>query len=212
MDIDFTELDYSKMMANPMVVPAKKSPEDVYEIFKRYEEFLVPTPDLDRKKLFRYLPLVYDKNSPLHDVISDIKKLKGKAADLAGFKKNDDGRFLSSVEALLDCTNRDTNKMIIRYVLAHKNAKYSEYCILREAHFKTSVNVLEDPDSKVLQTFKTLTKEIDEARQDILSKDNNKNLEQDFEEYYFNDKLMLRPEDVAIRRMQIQEERDAKKG
>lgn len=199
-EIDFSELDYSKMMCNVMAVPEKKNPETEFEIFRKYDEFLQPTPELDRKKLFRYIPLVYDKNSPLHQVISDVKKVKGKAAELAGFKLQEDGNFMKHVIELLECNNKEVNKMIIRYVTLHKSAKYHEYVVLREAHTKLSVDVVLDPaKTNLVATFQSVGEKVDKVQQELLSGDNNVNLEDNLNDYYFENELRLRPEHIAKR-------------
>jgi hypothetical protein len=198
-EIDYSELDYSKMICNPMAVPPKKSPEDHYDIFQQYREFTTPTFDLDRSKLFRYIPLVYDKNSPLHVVIDDIKKLKGKAAELAGFKKID-GKYLESVEKLLTGQHKEANYMIIRYVVLHKSKQWHRFCILNEVFEHTSERLLRDPSKSDLQNFESLSEQIDTVKQDLLSKDNSSKLEEDMYSYYFDDKLKLKPEDIALNR------------
>ncbi|HMG14780.1 MAG TPA: hypothetical protein VK590_05010, partial [Saprospiraceae bacterium] len=196
-EIDFDELDYTKMMCNVRSIAIKKSPETEFDIFKKYKEFLVETPEIDRKKLFRYFPLVYDKNSPLHQVIQDIKRLKGKAAELAGFKIQADGNFMGHVMELMECNNRTVNQMIIRYVILHKSAKYHEMVVLREALAKLSVNVVENPTDKDLKNFQVVGERVDNVQQELLSGDNNEHLQSDLFEYYFEDQLQLRPEDVA---------------
>lgn len=199
-EIDFTELDYSKMICNPMAVPPKKSPEDHYELFQQYKEFTEPTFDLDRSKLFRYIPLVYDKNSPLHLVIDDIKKLKGKAAELAGYKKDNNGKYFEAVEKLITGQHTQANYMIIRYVILHKSKQWHRFCILNEVFEHTSERLLRDPSKNDLQNFESLSEQIDTVKQDLLSKDNSRKLEEDMYEYYFDDKLKLKPEDIALNR------------
>jgi hypothetical protein len=198
-EIDFSELDYSKMICNPMVVPPKKSPEDFYEIFQQYKEFTEVTIDLDKNKLFRYIPLVYDKNSPLHLVIEDIKKLKGKAAELAGYRKIE-GKYVEAVERLITGQHQLANFMIIRYVTLHKSKQWHRFCILNEVFDITSEKLLREPSKSDLQSFETLSEQIDTIKQDLLSKDNSKKLDEDMYEYYFSDKLRLRPEDIALNR------------
>lgn len=183
-----------------MAVPPKKSPEDHYELFQQYKEFTEPTFDLDRSKLFRYIPLVYDKNSPLHLVIDDIKKLKGKAAELAGYKKDNNGKYFEAVEKLLTGQHTQANYMIIRYVILHKSKQWHRFCILNEVFEHTSERLLRDPSKNDLQNFESLSEQIDTVKQDLLSKDNSRKLEEDMYEYYFDDKLKLKPEDIALNR------------
>lgn len=204
--IDFDDLDYTKMMCNVMSVPASKSAEDEFDIFKKYKEFLQPTKGIDRKKLFRYIPLVYDKHSPLHAVIPDIKKLKGKAAELAGFKPQEDGSFLKNVIQVLGCDNQEVNEMIVRYSILHKSAKYHQYVVLREAQVKLSVSIISNPNKANVESFNDVSERVDTAQQEILSGDNNKKLEDSFNEYYFESELQLRPEDFAGKIRQAQEE------
>jgi hypothetical protein len=197
MSIDWKSLDYSKMICNPMVVPDKKSPEDHYEIFKRYREFIQPTPSLNRAKLFRYIPLVYDKNSPLREHIEDIKKLKGKAAELAGFKRTND-RYPEQVEMMIACRNQTVNSMIIRYVTLHKNKLFHRYVVLSEMYDNMSIRLLDSQANKSeIEAFGSLGDQIDEITQELLSKDTD--LQESFEEYYLENQLRLRPEDIAER-------------
>lgn len=199
-EIDYAELDYDKMVANPMVVPIKKSPAEVYDIFNKYKEFLEETPELDKKKLFRYIPLVYDKNSPLHSVLPDIKKIKTKAAELAGFKKDEEGRFLKPIEDMITCLNHTVNTMIVRYVVYHKSARYEDMVILSEARSKLSAGLLNNPSDRDIKNFQSLGTQLDEIKQDLLSGDTNKKIQEDLMQYYFEDKLELRPEDIAKNR------------
>lgn len=203
-EIDYLELDYGKMICNPMVVPVKKCPSEVYEFFRIYKEYdadrIAEIPDIDKRKLFRYIPLVYDKNSPLRTVLSDLKKIKTKAAELAGFKKDDNGRFLKPIEEVIVCNNRVANAMIVRYLLEHKSAKYHEMVILSEVHAKLAVNVLEAPNDKDIKNFQAVGAQLDEIRQDLLGGDSSHKLQEDLLQYYFEDKLQLRPEDIARKR------------
>lgn len=198
-EIDFSELDYSRMICNPMAVPQKASPEDVYDILQQHKEFLEPTPHLRRECLFRYIPLVYDKNSPLHNHIDDIKKLKGKAAELAGFKKVE-GRYLEHVEKVITGQDSIVNYMIIRYVTLHKSKLWHRWCILNEVLESTSERLMRDANKDDLKNFETLSNQIDEIKQELLSNDNSLQLIDDMYEYYFEDKLKLRPEDIARNR------------
>jgi hypothetical protein len=197
MSIDWKSLDYTKMICNPMVVPEKKSPEEHYEIFKRYQEFIQDTPGINRKALFRYIPLVYDKNSPLREHIDDIRKLKGKAAELAGFRRTND-RYSEQIEIAIACKNSTVNSMIIRYVTLHKNKLYHRYVVLNEMYDNMSIRLLESQASKSeIEAFGSLGDQIDEITQELLSKD--VDLQESFEEYYLENQLRLRPEDIAER-------------
>ncbi len=208
MTIDFDELSYDRMIVNVMSVPIGKSPQDSYEVLQKYDEFYISPefwtshPGLKKEKVFRYFPLVYDKNSPLKDVIENIKQIKGKAAELAGFKKNESGKYNEDVEALMSCQLTEINKMFIRYITLHKSALYHRYAILSEVYDNLSEKLLRTQDTKDVKTFDETGDKLDTIKQDLLSGDNSKKLEDDLNEYYFADRLALRPEDIAAKRQE----------
>lgn len=207
--IDFSELSFDGVFLNPMVVPVKKSPADYYPTWKQYAEFLPANfPHLNgvfMNKLLRYIPLVYAQKSPLHTVLSDIKKIKGAAAELAGFKRDEDGNFTKEVFSILQCRDNAVNKMIVRYIMIHKSGKYHEYAILREAHYNLGVRIVEEPDDKDIKNFKGLSIQLDDLSQTILGGDTSHKLHEDMYEYYLEDRLKLRPEDIARNRKEGKE-------
>lgn len=199
MDIDFSSLDWGKMMANTYAIPPKKDPRVEYkEVFRFPEYYPEAFPSADIVKTLRYIAMVYDKNSPLHQVFNDIKKVKTHAAELAGFIRQEDGRFLSNVEEILSCRNEAVNKMIVRYAITHKNALYSKFILYSELHTFEMEKLLAGAGGK-LSDFDMLSKNLDQTRQELLSQDNSIKLHEDFMSFYFEDKLLLRPEDIARR-------------
>jgi hypothetical protein len=200
--IDVSDLDFSQVFLNPFAVPEKKNPEDHYQEWKQYKEFLAETPEISRAKLFRYIPLVYSQKTPLNKIYDTIEKVKGAAAEIAGFFKSEDGKYHEAVEMLLTCSDPTYNAMILRYITLHKQSKYHEICVLKEAHFKLGVKVLEDPNGKDLSNFTQLGGTIDELTTSLFNNDNTENLKNDMNAYYLSDKLMLRPEDIAKKRKQ----------
>lgn len=198
--IDVSEFDFSQIYLNPMVVPQKRSPEQYYSEWLEYKEFLAPTPEINRNKLFRYIPLVYSQKTPLSKVYQTINKVKAAAADIVGFYKNEKGKYLTSVEMLLTCSNPIYNAMILRYITLHKQSKYQEICVLKEAHFKLGLKVLEDANGTDLNAFSKLGNMIDELSVTLLNEDTSLKLKEDMNVFYLKDKLRLRPEDIAISR------------
>lgn len=199
MAVDFAELDYSDIFLNPMVVPAKQDPTTYYKEWREYPEFRAETPNIDRKKLFRYIPLVYGKSSPLHGVLNTIEKVKAKAAELSGFSKIE-GKYLTSVEDLMTCKDPVLNAMILRYITLHRQSKYHEFCVFKEVHFKLGLSIIEDPDSKDLKNYQDLGERIDDMLTSMFNTDTNKNLKDDMHLFYIEDRIRLRPEDIAEKR------------
>ncbi|MDU9793817.1 hypothetical protein RGC27_08235, partial [Helicobacter pylori] len=61
-------------------------------------------------------------------------------------------------------------------------------------------NVLENPTDKDIRNFQMLGTQLDGIKQELLSGDKNLKLQEDLMQYYFEDKLELRPEDIARKR------------
>lgn len=197
MDVDFNELDCSQMMVDVSTVPIKKDLREAYKDFYSFPEYWTDLHDIDIRKVLRYIALVYDQKSPLNYVTTDIKKLKAKAADLAGFIKQEDGRYLSNVEAVLVCQNREVNKMIVRYVLQHRNALYERYVLYSGLYQNQMEAMIAGEKVSKLSDFDALGDKLDEIRQQLFNQDKSKPLQDELQAFYFEDRLLLRPEDIA---------------
>jgi len=195
-EIDLDSLDWSKMVANTYRLQPRQDARDLFPIIFAYKEFHEKLHDIDTLKVLKYIPLVYDKNSPLHKEYPELNKLKIKAADIAGFIRQDNGKFLSNVEEMLDGSNEIVNKMIIRYCLLQKSALYTRYVVLNEVYAREINGLLQGKKSKI-EEFTKIADELDNVRQQLLSKDTSEKLKTDFEKFYFDDQLKLRPEDIA---------------
>ena len=203
MEIDFSELDYSQMLVNVSLLKPKQDPRSVFSDIFSFPEYWEDTEDVDVKKTLKYIPLAYDKNSPLHKHYSDLRKLKVKAAELAGFIKQDDGRFLSNVENVLLCGNRIVNKMIIRYCIQHKNMLYVKYVMYQQLYFTQMEQLLAGEKSGKVSEFDSIGDKIDEIRNQLFNQDKSQKLNSELEAFYFEDKLLLRPEDIARKLQEI---------
>jgi hypothetical protein len=197
MEIDFSSLDYSAMMVDTFGLQPKQDPRVVYPESFAFSEYYEDTHDVDIKKVLRYIPLVYDRNSPLHKIYTDLRKLKIKAADLAGFIRQEDGKFLSNVEAVLMCANTVVNKMIIRYVTQHKNALYVRFVMYNELYLTNMEAMLAGKTNGKVSDFDALGDKLDEIRQQLFSQDKSPKLHEDLQQFYFDDRLFLKPEDIA---------------
>jgi hypothetical protein len=198
MEILLKELDCSRMLVN---VSKLKPSQDIKkahpEIFANHIEFALVPDGLNSQYLFRYLCLVYDKNSPLREMFpEDINRMKSTAAQLSGFKKNDSGRFNTVMEEIFVCRNHDINKMIVKYSILSRSTMYVQYVVLSEVYQKESLNLLSGAKTKI-DDFQKIGSELEIVRTEILNQDNNARLEASFVEFYIKDKLELRPEDIA---------------
>jgi len=198
MELDFDNLSWDKMLADTYNIKPKQDPRVLYESVFSFKEYHEDLQDVDVRKFLRFIPMCYDKNSPLRQHITETNRLKIKAADLAGFVRQEDGRFLSNVESVLAGESEIANRMIIRYVTQHKNSLYTRFVMYQEL-YENEMQKLRSGEKGVakISEFDTLGDRLDEIRQELFSQDNNQKLHQDFIQFYFEDKLLLRPEDIA---------------
>jgi hypothetical protein len=176
----------------------KQDPRVLFKNVFNFKEYYEELNEVDVLKFLRFIPMAYDKNSPLRSHFTETTRLKIKAADLAGFVRQDDGRFLSNVENVLNGGNEIANRMIIRYVVQHKNSLYTRFVMYQEL-YENEMHKLRSGEKGAakISEFDTLGDKLDEIRQELFSQDNNIKLQNDFHQFYFEDKLLLRPEDIA---------------
>jgi hypothetical protein len=198
MELDFDSLNWSSMMVDSYNIKPKQDLRKLFPGVFNFKEYYEELNDVDVTKFLRFIPMCYDKNSPLRQHFTEMNRLKIKAADLAGFIRQEDGRFLSNVEEVLAGNNEVANRMIIRYVVQHKNSLYTRYVVYQEL-YEIEMQKLRSGEKGVakISEFDTLGDNLDKIRQELFSQDNNQKLLADFTQFYFEDKLLLRPEDIA---------------
>lgn len=198
MELDFDNFSWTSMFADTYNMKPKQDPRVVFKNVFNFKEYYEELNEVDVVKFLRFIPMAYDKNSPLRSHFTESTRLKIKAADLAGFVRQDDGRFLSNVENVLNGGNEIANRMIIRYVVQHKNSLYTRFVMYQEL-YENEMNKLRSGEKGAakISEFDTLGDKLDEIRQELFSQDNNIKLQNDFHQFYFEDKLLLRPEDIA---------------
>ena len=198
-DIDYDALDWGGLMTpNINRLPPRKDPRLEYKEVYRYPEYYPEAyPQTDLIKALKYISMVYDAKSPLHGLINDIKKVKMVAAELAGFIRQEDGKFLTNVMQILACQDAITNKMIVRYVVSNKSGLYSKYILYSELHASAMESLLAGGKNISVKDFDTLADKLDDVRQEMFRNDQSKPLEEAFSDFYFTEKLALRPEDIA---------------
>lgn len=199
-EIDYDALDWSQLMTpNINKLPPKKDPRTEYKEVYRYPEYYPEAyPNADINKVLKYIAMVYDAKSPLHGVINDLRKVKMVAAELAGFIMQEDGKFLANVMQVLACRDAIANQMIVRYVVTNKSGLFSKFILYTELH-SGLMNRLLGGEKADIKEFDLLSDKLDSVRQEMFRKDQSKDLEALISEFYFSEKLKLRPEDIAKR-------------
>lgn len=94
--------------------------------FSEYKGKLPP------KKLFQYIILMYDPDSPMRREVGHYQQRKGACADVVDFKKEKDGRWIKEIDELLVGTDKEANKLIAAYISKLAMPEYTELIVLLE--------------------------------------------------------------------------------
>ena len=110
----------STMLFNP-------NDDNLVDKLSVYTEFNQKESDygVDKLKLFRYVVLMYDMNSPLRLEYPDFWERKKVACVHVGFRSDKKGMFDKNVEAVLIGENNYVNLAVTKYVMLHGLPEYS---------------------------------------------------------------------------------------
>lgn len=97
------------------------------ENMTKYKVFDIPTSHLKQKNALTYVSVLYDKNSELRKLESDLWIRKCKAALVANFRLMDDNKFGSSVEEMMRGDIYYINKAILAYVALQFDSEFQAY-------------------------------------------------------------------------------------
>jgi hypothetical protein len=192
--MDLSEFDFSKMDMRIDLMSDSDDPYFKNQLFQKYSEFNAIVP-LHRRKVLKYIIGVYDKKSPLRT--SDIMKTKILAAELAGFKRTSN-RFERLVDAMMMCEIEQINAMIVRYVSIQKDVTYQKYCILQEAYARAGKEIL-DGATKDINQFTKIEDELTATQDELVQNDNSEKIKQELYRFYLEDRVELRPEEIAAK-------------
>lgn len=87
---------------------------------------------LPKKKLFQYIILMYDPESPMRREVGHYMQRKGSCADAVGFTKKKDGRWTEDVEGMLTGKDGEANKLVAAYISHMAIPEYTELIVLLE--------------------------------------------------------------------------------
>lgn len=193
----FHPREFAQLMFDVSKVP---DGADILKYFKelnRHKEFKKdPGKGLDNNKVMAWVILVYDKNSPYRKKFNDILKRKVEAANDVEFPTIEGGAFESPVEDFLKGHNEDVNKKIVEYVRLHRSFKYSYLVTIESGYYAMMLNIISG-DTKEVKKMKEVQEELEDALLEILNEDNNPYLRDTILRYIEDERLNLRPEDIA---------------
>jgi hypothetical protein len=113
-----------------------------------------------------------------------------------GFETEAGGNFIPLVEDFLRGKNEKVNKKICAYVRMHRNYKYAYLVAMDESYYTLMLQII-GGDTKKITDAKNAQEELEGTLLEILNEDNNPTLKDEFLRYMENERLELRPEDIA---------------
>jgi len=180
-----------------MRVPEGSSVLKFYKDLNRVRAFkLDPGPGIDNDKLMQYVFCMYDKNSPYRKKFPDVLKRKIEIAHEVGFKDVGGGIFEPPIEDLLKGRNQVVNKKIVEYVRLHRNFKYAFLVSIEASYYNLMVDIM-GGETKRIGDARSIQTELEDTLMEILNQDNNPYLKDEILRYMEDERLQLRPEDIA---------------
>lgn len=187
------------MIYDPTKVPEGTSILKFFKDLAKVKAFRDdPGPEIDNEKVIQFIMLTYDKNSPYRKKYPDVLKRKIEVAHDCQFKITDGGVFESATEDFLKGKNRIVNRKIVEYVRLHRNFKYSFLVSMENAYYNLMLEIL-GGDTKNVMKAKELRDELEESVLEIFNDDTNSFIKDELLRYMENERLELRPEDIALK-------------
>ena len=193
----FHQKEYSQMRFDPTRVPEGADVLKFYKDLGKIKEFrLNPGEGLDNTKVMQYVMCICDMNSPYRKKYNDVLKRKIEVAHDCLFEIQEGGIFESVVEDFLKGKNRVVNQKIVQYAILHRSYKYAYQISVEAAYFNLMLEI-QGGETKNIKTLGELRNELESNLLELLNEDNNPHLKDEFLRYIEDDRLALRPEDIA---------------
>lgn len=197
MKSQFNDKEFQQMMFNPMRVPEGENIFKTYKDLTKYRAFkLDPGEGIDNNKLLQWVFCVYDKNSPYRKKFTDVLKRKVEAAHDTGFEDIGGGIFTDPVEDFLKGRNTIVNMKVVEYVRMHRNFKYAFLVSIEASYFNIMLEIMGGA-TKQINEARNIQNELEDTMLELLNQDNNPFLKDEVLRFMENDRLQLRPEDIA---------------
>jgi len=193
---NFSDKEFEGLMFNPLKVPEGRNIITEYKRLGKISEFRQPFASLDKNKIIRYIIFMYDKNSPFRVKFPDILHRKVEAARGAGWSIEKNGLFSDNVERVLRGENDSVNKMTVAYIRIHRNFKYSYLIGLEESFYRLMLEIM-GGDMKNVEKMRKLQEDLEQITLELTSDDFNPLLKGELMRYIEQERLNLRPEDIA---------------
>ena len=199
MNWQFTDIEYRGMMFNPSKVPEDISVFKIFPDLKKYSSFKKsPGKELDNNLVMLFIFCMYDKSTPYRGKYTDVLKRKIEIAHDVGFSMDEKGIFTEPVEDMLKGNNKIVNRKVVEFVRIHRSFKYTYLVTIETSYYNVMLEVMEGA-TKRIPDLKNIQEELEETMVELLNEDENPFLRDAVLRYMEEDRLQLRPEDIAIK-------------
>lgn len=103
---------------------------------------------LNKKKVFMYLVLIYDINSPLRKEIPDFYERKRQASIMVGITPDKKGKFSVDVESMIFSEDKHIATMLADLIASYSNPDWTEYVMYLGLREKMLIDVLFSKETK----------------------------------------------------------------
>lgn len=199
MNLQFTDIEFRGMMYNPSKVPDGASPFTIYPDLKNHKIFKrSPGPEMDNNLVMLYIFCMYDKSTPYRSKYPNVLKRKIEIAHDVGFEMDNKGVFSDPVEDMLKGNNKIVNRKIVEFVRIQRSFKYT-YLVTIEASYYNVMKEVVEGATKRIPDLKGIQEELESTMIDLLNEDDNPHIRDAVLRYMEEERLELRPEDVALK-------------
>lgn len=187
------------MIYNPARIPEGESIFKAYPDLKKYKIFQrSPGPEMDNNKIMLWIFCMYDKNTPYRIKYKDVLKRKIEIAHDVGFEITASGIFEDPIEDFLKGNNKIVNEKTVEYIRIQRSFKYTYFVGIENSYYNIMLEVM-NGNTKRIQDLKNIQEELEETLIEMLNEDSNPHLRDTILRYMEEDRLMLRPEDIALK-------------
>ena len=199
MNWQFTSIEFRGMLYGPHKVPEGESVFKIFPDLKKYSIFKKsPGPELNNDMVMLYIFCMYDKSNPYRGKYTDVLKRKVEIAHDVGFTMDEKGVFPEPVEDMLKGNNEVVNRKIVEFVRIHRSFKYTYLVTIEASYYNVMLEVMEG-ETKRIPDLRNIQEELEDTMADLLTEDDNPHIKDAILRYVEEERLQLRPEDIALK-------------
>jgi hypothetical protein len=150
-----SEYDFNRCLFSPSSHGFLSGIQDAIPEFKKYDG------KLPKKKVFTWIVVTYDLNSPLRKTITNYYDRKKMSAELAGWEVKKNGEFEEDVTNMLLGTNEDINALVVAYLIQFSMPEYIQLIAYLTMSYALTKDIMMNMyDHNTAKTFDFITDKI----------------------------------------------------